>query len=267
MTCRALADRDVRHEITTTDGEADTSLDPAAVELENLEMRNHMCCDILTSFGYNGDLLKRDMKRRSSEVMARNRHKKGTQERQQALAKAKTAGQKFVCTGGDFLSSKDMFIAYEMKQRQAEIKKLKSKQQTAAKNATFLQELIKAREFCQNKQPRITELKTLIQSKGVKIPTGANKPQLVELWNQVKDNEDAILTVWMEEDQLELERLQNTEINLKDTALGRQKDVCMHQLVTSMHSMSLEERERIREKLDEIDELVEDGASEHDNHT
>jgi hypothetical protein len=50
---------------------------------------------------------------------------------------------------------------------------------------------------------------------------GPAKPQLVEIWNQVKDQDDAILIVWTEEDQLELERLQNTEIDLKETALGQ----------------------------------------------
>jgi hypothetical protein len=96
-------------------------------------------------------------------------------------------------------------------------------------------------------------LKILIKSKGVTIPTGANKPLLVELWAEVKDKDDAILGVWTEEDQLELERLQNTEIDLKDTALGRQTDVYMHQLVTSMNSMSIDERQRIRNQLDELD--------------
>lgn len=41
--------------------------------------------------------------------------------------------------------------------------------------------------------------------------------------------------------------------NPNDTALGRQKDVYMHQLVTSMNSMSLNERQRIRNQLDEIE--------------
>jgi hypothetical protein len=140
-----------------------------------------------------------------------------------------------------------------MQQRDAKIKKLKNKQQKAAKEATFVQERAQAKEFCRNKQPRLSELKTLIKSKGVTIPTGTNKPKLVETWAQVKDKDDAILGVWMEEDQLELERLQNTEIDLKDTALGRQKDVYMHQLVTSMNSMSLNERQRIRNQLDEIE--------------
>jgi hypothetical protein len=89
------------------------------------------------------------------------------------------------------------------------------------------------------------------------------KPQLMEIWNQVQDQDDAILIVWMEEDQLELERLQNTEIDLKDITLGRQKDIYMHQLVTSMHSMSLEERQRMRDKLRKLDE---EGATEHDSH-
>jgi hypothetical protein len=253
LTCKSLEHRDVRHEITTTDGKVDTDRDPAAAELENLQLRNHLCCDILTSFGYDGDILKRDVNRRSSEVMARNRHEKGTKERQKALAKAISAGQKYVCTGGDFLSSNDMFKAHEMQRRDAEIKNLKSKQQKAAKDATFVQELEQAREFCRTKQPRLSELKTLIKSKGVTIPAGANKPKLVEMWAQVKDNDDYILEVWTEEDEFEFERLHDTEIDLKDTALGRQKDVYMHQLVTSMNSMSLDERERIRNQLDEID--------------
>jgi hypothetical protein len=109
-----LEHRDVRHEITTTNGKVDTGRDQAAAELENLQLQNHLCCEILTSFGYDGDILKRDVNRHSSEVMARNRHEKGTKERQKALAKAISACQKYVCMGGDFLSSNNMFKAHEM---------------------------------------------------------------------------------------------------------------------------------------------------------
>jgi hypothetical protein len=65
----------------------------------------------------------------------------------------------------------------------------------------------------------------------VTIPVGANKPKLVEMWAQVKDNDDYILEVWMEEDEFEFERLHDTEIDLKDTALGRKKmSICTNLL-------------------------------------
>lgn len=84
-------------------------------------------------------------RRRDSEMM--KRHAKGTKERQEQLMRCKHAGQKYMATGGNFLSSDDAFIAHERKQQHEEaIAALKNRKEEAAKNNDFEQQLQDAKD-------------------------------------------------------------------------------------------------------------------------
>jgi hypothetical protein len=224
-TSKLLSSPDVRHEITTRDGEVDATLDPQALELENLEQRNHMACAILTSFGYKGSMLKLDVKRKTIEAHEKRRFPIGSLERQKALAEAHTAGKRNMATGGDHLTSDDAFKGREIKRNAAEIEKLLEKKKIWGKYQKFVEDLDKAKSKVDvpNQKLTIVDLKVLIHSKeGGTYKNMKKRDELVIEWERVKDAENKVAAdKWIEADEADLTRRQNEDIDIKDTAVGR----------------------------------------------
>jgi hypothetical protein len=75
-------------------------------------------------------------------------------------------------------------------------------------------------------------------------------------WQEEKDKPNAILAPWSEEDEERYWALLGKEINIKDTALERQKDVLKRKLISSIGSMSEENCQAIRKVLDGRDALL-----------
>lgn len=222
FTRRLLENPAVRHEITTSEGTVEESLDPQAVALKHLEERNHLCCEILNSFGYNGDILKLDIKTRSLEAHLKRRHAQGSKERQLALANAKTAGQLFNVGGGP-LTCDDKFIGEAIKENQAEVERLEKRKKAWAEHSDFLLAVTRVKDeklgAGVNKLV-VQDLKLLIKSKGG--DASGKKADLLQKWESVKDNPDVVWALpWTELDEADLTERKSREFDMKDTSVGR----------------------------------------------
>jgi hypothetical protein len=274
-TTKLLESPDVRHEITTRDGEVDETLDPQALELKNLEERNHMACAILTSFGYKGKLLKIAVKRKTIEAHEKRRFPIGSLERQQALASAHTAGKRNMATGGDHLTSDDAFKGREIKRNAAEIDILLEKKKVWGKYQTFVQDLDKVKSKVEANQQRLTifDLKVLITSKeGGAFKNMKKREELAIEWERVKDAENKVgADEWTEADEADLTRRQSENIDIKDTAVGRAMQREHHQLMGAItHGMLEDKSEQTLKEIiagctKQLDKLeLENEASERD---
>lgn len=249
-----LSHKNVRHELTTTAGVADTSIDPMAEEYDNLETRNSLACEFLNAYNYNGELLRATIERTAREAVEQALTRPNTHERVLALAGATTHGQQFKVTGGHHLTSNDFFMAEEVINLQAEQKaktaerKARHKQQQQFEHAAPL--------FNKPEKDLIVkDLDALLRFKLGELPGNLKtKADKLARWRQVKDaNYGATLNPWTEEDEAEYAELMEKRINIEDTALGRQKKILAEQHVAAIKTLSVEERLKIRIALDEAD--------------
>ena len=120
VTMSALEQPGVRHEvIMRNEFEVDTRLDPKGHKLLLLEEANHMSCDFLSTFGYDGSQL-RTMAPRASQ----KRHQltaPQSKERVEAIKNASTAGIMFYATHGQHLNSDEFFETRAKAGREKEI--------------------------------------------------------------------------------------------------------------------------------------------------
>jgi len=114
-TRKCLTNSQVRHDGTN-------ERDPNFDAFQDIQSLNDYSTTQLNVMGYRGDLLRSQFRpdkiserRASGPVTVAN-----TRERQEALAAAHTHGKKFFVTGGEYVTSNDMLIATELKQRKAE---------------------------------------------------------------------------------------------------------------------------------------------------
>jgi hypothetical protein len=129
LTRRALLSSGVRHELEVdADGNADTSTSSQAALLLEIEKANHYYCNLLTSFGYDGEALKLNAPRAQVKPPLTAPHSK---ERIEAIMKAKgTAGSLFHATGGEHINTEEFFQAAELKTRRERLKKLEGEKAT-----------------------------------------------------------------------------------------------------------------------------------------
>ena len=231
---RCLQDDKVKHEIVTCeDGTIDVDADPIGVKLQEIEDINLRSTGVLTAHGFNGSALQISAPRRDKSKTSISVTAPHSRERQDLLTKASTAGRRFYATGGEMLNSDDFFIAEERKERTDLIKQLKTKKSDwIGKNEQELEGkavIEKYRALNKDvysddgaKTLDVSSLKTLYKWKYKKTPkAGLNKTHLLAAWNAAKDSTSNIDNTWTEEDQVELDTLENEEIKLSDTEVGR----------------------------------------------
>ena len=78
---------------------------------------------------------------------------------------------------------------------------------------------------------------------------GLNKPHLLAAWNEVKNTTSDATNVWNEEDQVKLETLENEEIKLSDTEVGRQADKILNDAISILSNCS-------KVKLDQLQDAI-----------
>ena len=118
-----LSDQVRSHFFLEKDGNIDVDIDHYALLLSNLELENKLYCYILTSKGFDGDLLRLDATR---FVIKKNVAVTWPQtlEQVKAVANAKIAGQFFHVTGGNRLNSDEYFKSRAFIDNQERIKDL-----------------------------------------------------------------------------------------------------------------------------------------------
>jgi len=126
LTMSVLEQPGVRHEvIVSNEFEADTRLDPEGHKLLLLEEANHMSCDFLSTFGYDGSQLRTMAPRESQKRYQLTAPQ--SKERVEAIKNASAAGKMFCATHGQHLNSDKFFEARAKAGRVKEIKELETR--------------------------------------------------------------------------------------------------------------------------------------------
>jgi hypothetical protein len=260
LTRACLNDPKVRHEIVMdANGVIDVDADPQTVTLLDLEVLNTSACDILSTFRCNGDVF-----RRTAPIAP---GKKGytvtepySRERQDALMNIAKAGPHFHATGGAALNTDDFFLARERKDRLAAADTLVAKKEAwqavvvrQEEALAFIAMLEAEKSICVYSNPsklNVNQLKVLVKWKyaSKKIPT--RKDELLAAWNDTMRSEPENLPEqWTNSDEDKLGRLQNDEIKIKDTELGRQANRVVMDLQSAIPLLSTPQRKVLRNSL------------------
>ena len=241
-------------------GNPDTNEDPEAAYLKSIVETNHLCCDILVSGGYGGDLL-----RVTPSITPRNDQRKAkitqphTKERQDVLTNSKSQGEKFLRTGGVMLNSDDYFIAEERVKMNTEIKCLEEKKEShkaACKRKHDATEILSAlskrqeewqKSHSKRKKPNLTspQLKKLIEwkqnGKGA-VPDKVDERRAI--WADIQNNESPDDYTWSEEDELDLKKNQEQveSLTINDTDYGRNRALREHETKAAFVTMSSDDK-------------------------
>jgi len=236
----------------------DSASDPMAKEYDVLEQKNIMACGFLDIFGYDGSLLLAKVERNSRDAAEEQleQHpltRPAVSQRATALAHAVTHGQQFKVTGGHHLTSNDFLIAeaigsLEKEQKAMTIeRKTRQKQQLQYENALPLFEKLDNALLSK-------DLDVLLRYKLGELPGNLKtKAEKLRRWQELKDQPNPVPEPWTDEDEKRYKELMEKEITLADTALGRQKDVFRLHVLSSIETMSEEERREFRKVLDDCD--------------
>ena len=224
LTRSALRSDKVMHQIMhNVDGTIDAKSDPATQDLLNLEECNHFACDYLSTLGYDGSQLRIDAPRKKKAPPLTQPF---TLERQEAILKAKSAGQLFHATGGTMLNSDDMFRARALSQRKKEIDELETKLKFTKKRSNIKVQALTIRTkqgrgdltLANHKQFTATEVKTLLQWKLGK--TSGKKEELIKRYIETPRPVEGIEFSCQDGRRLTELKNPNNLIPLSETALG-----------------------------------------------
>jgi hypothetical protein len=216
--------------------------------------------------GYRGDVLRAQFcpdkiseRKESMAVTVAN-----TRERQEAIAAANTHGAKFFVTGGEHVTSNDMFKAAEINRRKAEAaereKEKKRRVEFHARRETALPIVDRLELELENDVGRLTskELEVLLRWKGVAASKMGNVANRRLLYQQFAEGdiveEVSIPAPWTDIDEAELVALRDAPIEMYDTAYGRFEEQKKRDVERSYQKMSAVEKEIFKKKMAEIDE-------------
>lgn len=249
LTRACLSDAKVAHEIVTdANGVIDVDADPMTKLLVALEEANHRACDHLCTVKCDGDKLRNFAPRVLAKAPVTELYSK---ERQDELLRASTAGKHFHATRGYILNSDDYFIGQERnrQQQQAIILEKDKKARVASKQrqedaSALLEDLGRRSVDVYEEKTSLSillnaELTTLVAWKlgGEKVPT--TKPLLIGSWRKNKNSDEhSSFEEWTRDDEARLERLLDEDVKLGETEIGRQQDVVVQSLRSSMSSLS-----------------------------
>jgi len=249
MTRACLSDTKVRRELG--DG-GDDNMDLLMMQVQNA---NDTATHALTQAGFRGDILKAkiDKPKAAQPIEARN-----SQARIEALAKAKTHGQKFYVTGGSHVTADDMFKSLEISVKEKEIAEMEKVKKTRLDRAKIEQEGLAALEKAKLLLPVVNDNRwkvplldaILLHWKG-KASTEGKKGPKIELITTIMAElpPPPVIEKWTEQDEAALTELKKKEIDIADTALGRYKATKKRELEASLDDMSKEELVRLKRKV------------------
>ena len=186
-----------------------------------------------------------------------------TRERQEAIAAASTHRSKFYVTGGEHVTSDDMFKAAEINRRKAKAaereKEKKSWVEYHARRKAALPIVDRLKHELDNNVGRLTskELEVLLWWKGVaalKMGNAANRLLLHQQLAEGDLEEVRIPAPWTKIDKAELIALRDAPIAMCNTAYGRFEEQKKRDVKGAYQKMSAAEKEMFKKKMVEIDE-------------
>jgi hypothetical protein len=207
-----------------------------------IQEHNKLACAALTMAGYNGDVMKLTLKPAASTRVVTVAH---SQDRVELLSQAKTHGNIYAATGGDHLTSNDIFKGIALKQRKvmrenlAKEKKVRERMERTEFNALD----IIARRGGDTTKLTSGELTILLTWHKVPKVIGMNKEQKLSKWGRIltSGKPPPLYEKWTEEDELRLEEAQSDVVEMAHTALGQMEALKKKELVLAARAMSEEE--------------------------
>ena len=227
--------------------------------LRELQNANDLATFLLMRGGFNGDLLKAELKAIDEPTVLTRPH---TKERVELLAKATTHGTKWMATGGSHLMTEDYFKSVELPKRENEIKAMEMDKLKRIKGDQLRRDaeaiLVARRDALANKQYNVlnaAELETLLKWHNVPKAHKEKKAGMVARWATIWEGglKPPFFEVWTDVDESKLEELKAMDIDMSQTALGRLKELKKREAFISVREMNEEEREKMRRSLDEIE--------------
>ncbi|KAL7532024.1 hypothetical protein ACHAWF_009676 [Thalassiosira exigua] len=247
LTMKCLFDKQVRRQV----GDAKDTINQL---MRMLDEANRLAVQLLNRLGYAGDLLKA-----TCEEVSKTKpiSEPNTTERVVLLGKAKSHSAKFTTTGGGHLTSDDFIKSMEVETREAEIKLMEKD-----KGIRQQMEKVEREAWAVIMQPvpiqsyKDSDLAVLLTWHQVPRKDWGNKTNKVKLWKEIleKVTQPPSFEKWTEADDAKLEDLKKMEIDMKDTALGRQLSFEKRKMEAALESMDQDERAKLRRKLDELDQ-------------
>lgn len=257
--------------VSKTLGDGDSNFDEY---LLSIQTANDLATHALNDLAYNGDLLKVKIEENREEAVPLTLpHSK---ERIDQMRKSTTHSQKFLSTRGDHVTTNDLFIAAESNDVEKEIKellKVKKARMQAAKVEDEAQAVMARRsteiEAMQLDKLNVGEVEWLLRWYGVWKGEKMSKSEKVSKLVTVLESKGDPPSIerWTSDDEDRLYKLQNNEITIEDTAVGRKKILWEQQMVAASISMSDEQWQRCVEtrkrKFGDVDISGDDEAVEN----
>ena len=254
MTRACLKDPKVRHEITTNgDGQLEDS-DPLTEKYAALERENAEYVEILQKNGYDGDLMSKTLPRKDMEQRRQALTMPHTKERQEILAKAKTAGAIFLATGGIDICGDDMLNYFGLREAEQALNEMSNRRKLALAADDREQKALATIEEREGKSYRVKDLEILIRWKlGTGIPGSIKGLKcLKEKWDELVGQPAASCDKWTDEDEERYLGLQTGTTTSQNADYGRLKAVRQHELMNSVDTMSADQLEILRNRLNEM---------------
>ena len=252
LTRAALKSDKVRHEVMLDEhGNVDDACDPETRTLLRLEEVNHLSCDLLTSYGFDGSKLRIDAPRRKKLQQLTQPF---SLERQEAIRQATTAGQLFHATGGTMLNSEDMFRAKALSQRQLEKESLLAKFKSSQKRSKIRLDALEILQkkgrgdltLDNHKQFTAVEVKTLLQWKLGK--TAGKKADLIQRYVDTP-RPPKEQNMFGHANGRRLQELQKNTIPLRETALGVAAKQNANAVINNLSELDNSDEERLFQAL------------------
>jgi len=253
-------------ELTFTKEQLRDERDPNFDAYQDFQSQNDYSTAQLNLVGFKGDVLRAQFRpdkiserKASMAVTVAN-----TREQQEAIATANTHGAKVFVTGGEHVTSNDMFIAAEINRRKTEAtereKEKESRVEYHARRKAALPIVDRLEHELDNNVGRLTskELEGLLRWKGVAMSKMGNVANRLLLYQQFAEGdvveETSIPASWTDIDKAELIALRDAPIEMYDTAYGRFEEQKKRDVEHAYQKISAAEKEMFKKKMVEIDE-------------
>ena len=228
--------------------------------LISIQLSNDIATEELTRGGFKGNLLKAEIVPVEDEQPLTEPN---TQDRVNLLYKASTAGKRWHAMHGDHLMTGDFFkslavsdvteIVSELNKRKASLQKQMELEVAARAILSKHQQNFLVSEFDKLNK---TDLQVLMRWYGLakgKALTSMSKPTMLGQWKCASNN-NALhpppCEKWTDDDEAKLKRLQESEITMDDTAVGRFKK---NQEIDFVNLFAQLPREKLDEMLTRIE--------------
>ena len=241
-----LQDPKVRRE----HGDVDDETDQMQLVMAEMQQANDTATSLLIHRGYRGDLLQAKLNQQKERAPLTVPL---SEERQRALANAKTHGAVFAATGGMHFTHDDMFLAAEIeptKKAIRELEKVKKKKQSDKVVKENAMAILASGKPIANLL--VSEVEMLLKWHGVGDWKTGSKEQKITRWQAIVNSGVAAPDhgEWTEDDENRFQSLKNKKLTLKDTALGgRLQEQHERELKSSFLSKTAEDRAALLEEL------------------